>query len=436
MYKARLARLFSITICIIIMTSTVLPNISSNCDTKNQNISTGFNFKIKLLMWLNHIPSLVICVIKENNVIFMDSYGFSNYYLRDKARNDNIYLAGSISKTITATALMQLYEKGLFDLDDNINMYIPFEIKNPKYPEINITFRMLLSHQSSLNDFGIKVGQIPAILDYAYSNNTYYPLLKMMLVPGEELYNEQYYLDYPPGKNARYCELGYAIVGYLIETISGLTLEKYCQDNIFKPLNMINTSFSSSNLNQKKLMKPYTLILQKLIPFVSKEYISFNPIVQRLLPLPKYDFKFLDPPAGIWTNSEDLSHFLIAHMNSGKYNGVSILDKSTVDIMHTLQYPNSTDSLLANFMAGKLKLQHGLGWFFIDLLGVKLEGHAGASPGYNCHMYVVNATNGEKTGLILLANGPMLAPAAFSGIFAVFKYMKLLDVILEEVDEL
>jgi hypothetical protein len=49
-------------------------------------------------------------------------------------------------------------------------------------------------------------------------------------------------------------------------------------------------------------------------------------------------------------------------------------------------------------------------------------------------MYVVNTTNGEKAGLILLANGPMLAPAAFSGIFAVFKYMKLLELILEKVD--
>jgi CubicO group peptidase (beta-lactamase class C family) len=434
MKSLKFVRFFSLTISLIVLISIFAPTITISSDIKYRNKSMGFDFKIKLLMWLNHIPSLVICIIKENKVVFMDSYGFSNYYLRNKARTDNIYLAESISKTVTSTALMQMYEKGLFDLDDDISKYIPFEVKNPKFPEVNITFRMLLSHQSSLNDFGIRLGQIPSILGYAYSNNTFYPLLKMMLVPGEELYNEQYYSDYTPGKNARYCELGYAMVGYLVETISGLTLEKYCQENIFKPLNMTNTSFYPNSLNQKKLMKPYTLIVQKLIPLASKEDIAFNPIVQRLLPLPKYDFQFLDPPAGLWTNAEDLSHFLIAHMNGGVYNGYSILKESTVDIMHTLHYPNSTDSLLANFMAGNLKLQHGLGWFFIDLLGLKLEGHAGASPGYNCHMYVVNTTNGEKAGLILLANGPMLAPAAFSGIFAVFKYMKLLELILEKVD--
>lgn len=436
MSDSKTMRLLTLTVSIVIIASASLSSITAFPDAEYKENNLEFDIKIKFLMKINHIPSLVICIIRNNSIVFMKPYGYTNYYLRKKAMNDNIFLVGSISKTITATALMQLYEKGLFDLDDDISNYLQFEIKNPRYPDVNITFRMLLSHQASLDDFGLHLRDIPNILYTAHCENASYSLLEEMLVPGKRFYNERYFLDYLPGEEARYCELNYAIAGYLVERISGVQLEEYCQENIFKPLNMTNTSFSTNNLNQRKLVKPYALILTRLIPFYSKRSIPFNPIVTRLMPLPKYDFQFLDPPAGLWTKAEDLSHFLIAHMNGGVCNGERILEENSVNIMHKLHYPNSTDTLLANFMGGQLKLQHGLGWFFINLLDVKLEGHAGASPGYNCHMYVVNCTNNEKAGLILLSNGPILGPAAFLGRFSVNKYMKLLEVILQKTDEL
>ncbi len=61
----------------------------------------------------------------------------------------------SISKTITATAVMQLWEQGLFELDDDVNDYLPFNVRNPNHPDVPITFRMLLTHTSSINGWTI-----------------------------------------------------------------------------------------------------------------------------------------------------------------------------------------------------------------------------------------------------------------------------------------
>ena len=61
-------------------------------------------------------------------------------------------MVASISKSVTATALLQLYERNMFNLTDDVNKYLDFKVRNPKFPEVNITFKMLLAHQSSLND--------------------------------------------------------------------------------------------------------------------------------------------------------------------------------------------------------------------------------------------------------------------------------------------
>ena len=116
----------------------------------DSNDDPTFDLKIKLLMKVGHMPSLSACIIKNNGIVWSKGYGFYDIMHRKKACDDTIYMIGSISKSVTATALMQLYEQGLFDLDDDVSDYLPFTLRNPKYPDVPITFRMLLAHQSSL----------------------------------------------------------------------------------------------------------------------------------------------------------------------------------------------------------------------------------------------------------------------------------------------
>ena len=143
---------------------------------------------MKLAMNLAHMQSVSACIIKNNTIKWSGNYGFSNRLLLEKPTINTNYMAGSISKTITAIAIMQLYENESydFDLDDNVSKWLPFDIKNPTYPDVNITFRMLLSHQSSLHDHD-KISE----LNYLFSDSP-------ISFPAENLTSIDVIIIFPP----------------------------------------------------------------------------------------------------------------------------------------------------------------------------------------------------------------------------------------------
>ena len=160
-----------------------------------------FDRRIEFYMKLGHMPSLSTCIIKNNSVIWSKSYGYYDLKNKKQASQDTIYMVASISKMFTAFAIMQLYEKDLLDFNDNINDYLPFKIVNPNYPDVNITFRMLLAHQSSLGDSGIGLYLYFSILGYPH----YW--LNEFLTPGGYFYNKSNWMNYPPGEKKQYSSL-------------------------------------------------------------------------------------------------------------------------------------------------------------------------------------------------------------------------------------
>jgi len=198
-----------------------------------------FDRLIMFLMGFGHMPSLSTCIIKGDEVVWAEGYGLFDIEHNKNASEDTIYAVASISKTVTATALMQLYGQGLFELDDDINDYLNFSIRNPNYPDDPITFRMLLSHHSSL-------AEDPWWLHKDYPGDCpvlFYPFLMEYLTPGGSEYSSEIWADCHPGEAFHYANMGYAIIGYLIEEMTGELFYQYCEDQIFIPLNMSNTSF-------------------------------------------------------------------------------------------------------------------------------------------------------------------------------------------------
>ncbi len=88
----------------------------------NQQITSDFLFDtyIQTLMRIAHKPSIATCIIKYNEVVWSNAYGYYDIENKKEATAQTLYLQASVSKTATATALMQLYEQGLFDLDDDV----------------------------------------------------------------------------------------------------------------------------------------------------------------------------------------------------------------------------------------------------------------------------------------------------------------------------
>ncbi|UCH10821.1 MAG: beta-lactamase family protein, partial [Fidelibacterota bacterium] len=100
-----------------------------------------------------HIPGLSACILRDGEIIRTYSYGYANVEEGREVTDSTTFILASVSKTITATAIMQLWEKGLFGLDDNINNYLPPELQiiHPAFPDVPITFRQLLTHTSSID---------------------------------------------------------------------------------------------------------------------------------------------------------------------------------------------------------------------------------------------------------------------------------------------
>jgi CubicO group peptidase (beta-lactamase class C family) len=197
-----------------------------------------------------------------------------------------------------------------------------------------------------------------------------------MLVPGEQFYSPSVWADYAPGEEANYTNYGMIILEHIIEKITNKKFHDYCNENIFKPLEMDNTSFYFKDFNRNQLAFPY----QKFAGIFLK------------IPL-------IDQPYGVGglkTSSEDLSHYLTAHLNCGKYNGIKILNESTIKIMHSIQYPNSS--------LCKGNQRYGLGWVHWMPLSedeFEYEGHAGNAFGGTAWM-MMNKT--ERIGIIIFTN--------------------------------
>jgi len=333
-----------------------------------------FDKFIEFLMRLSHKPSLSVCVIMDENIIWSKGYGFYNIGKNKSACLNTIYLSASISKTVTATALMQLIENESYsiDLDEDVNNYLPFSLRNPNHPNVPITFRMLLSHRSSLtgdNMFWTCLSYIPGdpdIPDYPY------PWLKNYLTPNGSAYTPVIWSDNLPGENFAYSNIGYSIVGYLVEVISGEKFDQYCKNHIFEPLNMFNTSFRLRDVNISNLAVPYQ--------FKKGTYF----------PHPHYNMLVTYPAGSLRTSVDDLSHFLIAHMNNGMWNKIRILKNSTVELMHKDHYATNNDE------------RYGLGWIIRkDKFGKKVISHTGSIVGVQTLMKYIPD---ERIGIIVFTN--------------------------------
>jgi CubicO group peptidase (beta-lactamase class C family) len=167
---------------------------SLNIDSDELKIDDfKFNLKLRIFERLARSQALSFCIIKNNSIVYYDSFEHSNSHSLKSISKDTVFMLSSVTKTITATALLQLYENGCVDLDKNISEYLPFDLKNPKYPDVNITLRMLLYHRSSIQDsflYDIKEA-IGLLSKNPFKYNTE-ELLKEMLIPGGKLYKSDH----------------------------------------------------------------------------------------------------------------------------------------------------------------------------------------------------------------------------------------------------
>jgi len=330
------------------------------------------------------VHGLSALIVKNNRILWHTALG--------SAKENTIFRVASISKTVITTALMQLYERGLFKLEDDISDHLGLKIRNPKYPSIPINFIHLFTHTSGLTEIGD---------DYFYDNihNPKLKYLSQLVCTNGDFYRDEIWANYAPGHFYDYSNIGYTILGCLIEKISGMPFNDYCIKHIFKPLNMDDSSFDVTKLKHlENLTKVY-----KFDGSMNSHYISFDDYSS--ISPKAFDYSDMrtlgncikfSPAGGLRTSLLDLSKFMRAHMNMSEYEGVRILSPETARLMQDIHWEGKTAS-------GKAK-KIGLCFYPNENLypNYSFTGHSGDAYGILSGMFFIKDLD---LGVIFVENG-------------------------------
>ena len=271
-------------------------------------------------------------VSRKGQVAYLDSLGFMDRENKRPMQEDAIFRIYSMSKAITSIAIMQLYEKSKFRLDDPVYWYIP-SWKNlrvyqsgvyPNFltsrPERHMTIRDLLTHMSGLT------------YDFMYKSNVDAAYRKTKVQQAETL--EEFIeilstlpLEFSPGNKWNY-SVSTDVLGYLVEVISGMKLEEYFKTNIFEPLNMEDTSFSCPQEKVDRLASLY-------------EHVPNGE--PRLLEFPFLNTKMASGGGGLFSTMADYHNFCSMLLNQGEFNGKRLIGRKTLELMTVNHLPNNQD---------------------------------------------------------------------------------------------
>lgn len=341
----------------------------SNCNKDDENGTaingiTEFEEYIKEEMNYQKIPAMSILVFKGNDILYEKYLGKSNLQQNLSLENGHLFLMASISKVVTATALLQLYEDGQFSLNDKINDFLPFNVNIPNQTT-DITFKMLLTHTSGIADGSALDNQ------YYYGEDSPVALnffLENYLVSGGNFYNaSENFHNFEPGTMYEYSNVGNALIGLLVQEISGINFNTYCKQNIFIPLGMSNTYWKLDEISQT-IVTPYN--------YDNNQYEAIQ------------HYTFTDyPNGGLRSTGIDMLKFLSAFTQNGQSNNYELLTQNTINLMITPQIPSIDNEV-------------GLHLFLMNTEN-NLWGHDGGEQG----VATIMAFNpNTKIGAIILTN--------------------------------
>ncbi len=300
-------------------------NLQSWVDNKKMNGCVGF-------------------IAKNGKIVYNKAFGYDNLDKKTPMRTDHIFRIASQTKAITSLAIMMLYEEAKLNLNDPVSKFIP-EFKNPTVldkfnmadtswtsvpAKREVTIKDLLTHTSGLGyaQIGSKEG-----------NAMYhkYGVVGGIGVPGFVLSDVvkrlgKLPLFHQPGEKFTY-GLNTDVLGYVVEVVSGMTLDKFMAKRIFEPLGMNDTYFYLPATKKSRLVSLY----QQDETGIKMMPESMNIVETFYRDYPNMDGKYFSGGAGLSSTIYDYAIFLQMLLNGGTYNGKQILARSTVRMMTSNQ---------------------------------------------------------------------------------------------------
>lgn len=338
-----------------------------------------------------------VLVMKDKKISFSKGFGYKEYENKIEVDQKTKFRIASISKMITTTALMILFDQGKFKLDDDISKYLGFALRNPFFENNIITIRQILSHTSSLRD-GDAYNTF--LMDSYKSDNP--PPIKSLVIEGTYYADNIWSKDESPDNHYfQYANINFAIAGTLIEKLSGKRFDLFCKENLFEPLG-IDASFNVSLINDiNDLSAIYRYNDNKWIAQVD----NFQGIKPQERKLENYVIGengiLFAPQGGCRASAEDLAKFVSLFFNKGKIlNNQFIKEETIKEMLKTVWFDNQNNGdnysgLFTNYALGNHKTEKLIN-------GEILIGHSGDAYGLISNMYF---SIDKEYAIIFITNG-------------------------------
>lgn len=311
---------------------------------------------------------IAVAVVKDNKLVYSQNFGYKKLESKTQLSNTDIFRIASISKSFSATAILQLVKARKLKLSDDVSELIGFNVRNPRYPDKVITLEHLLSHRSSIND-----------------RQGYFTL--DAINPAKNPNADSCYNAYAPGEGYQYCNLNFNMIGTIIEKYSGERFDQYIKKHILDPLGLYG-GYCIDSLDASRFATIYEYV---------NDTIGFRASPGAYAPRSEeirnytmgYSTPIFSPTGGMKISAIDLARYMMMHMNYGKSNGKRIIPRK---LSQQMQTPLSS------------KENYGLALHKTTRLiaGKELVGHTGVAYGLFSAMYFDPT---EKWGIVIISNG-------------------------------
>jgi CubicO group peptidase (beta-lactamase class C family) len=331
-------------------------------------------------------PGMSLVVVKDNIIVYAKGFGWADKPREIAATSESVYHWWSITKVATAIAILQLQEQGKLTLDDTVKTILPFfDVKYPSAESKVITIKHLLTHSSGLPDAGFRImGWIHHDGEPAVDQTA---MVKKVL----PIFST---LQFEPGGHAEYTNIGYMVLGAVIEKVSGQKYESYIREHVLQPLAMNHTDFIyTKEMVQYEAAGSHPLFhaMTPLLPFLAASYI--REISGRHLWMERV-YNDQTPPTGLIGSATDAARLAAACMNGGELDGQHILSSASMSKMMREGYIKKANDTSATRW-------QGIGWHIYDDKGRFMIKHSGGGPGFSTEMQLYPD---EKLGIVLLTN--------------------------------
>jgi CubicO group peptidase (beta-lactamase class C family) len=363
--RKRLITLIGITAVLVIVVVSMLwqrgkPRKPAEIPRGDYSYSIEFaDYRISQLMAQKHLPSLAVALIDDQEIIWQETFGQANLEKDQPAESDTVYRLWSVAKVFTAIETLRLVEDGLVDLDTPVIEYIPdLALQSRFLSSDSITIRSILTHRSGLPRNGCH--QIDLNRD----------MLQNLVISLNDCYQ-----TYPVGYRYKYSNVGFNLLGYLIEEMRGTPFPEYLRAELLLPIGMENTAFLRAHITAQEEIAPgYEFYEGKYYPYNQGDITSIA-------------------SGNFYSTVDDMAKFMQFIFRDGEAGGAQLVDPTTLKKMFVEQTSSARDPHLM-----------GLGWKIAYVLGSELLVWHDGGPSEGTGSLVA-LLPGRELGVVLIANG-------------------------------